>query len=126
MPMNLKEGDRYVVNHGEGLTAVDFSDHVSLAEKEGAGMTVRRFGTGHAQQKEWSISYQEEEGAAVRQSTRRGCDNSMRALLGREGTVGRRSNPITIKQRGGARRWQRCNGGLTAGEARPSRSCSQD
>ncbi|RWW61445.1 hypothetical protein BHE74_00031506 [Ensete ventricosum] len=38
VPMNLKEGDRYVVNHGEGLTAVDFSGHVSLVEKESAGM----------------------------------------------------------------------------------------
>ncbi|RWW52383.1 hypothetical protein BHE74_00041194 [Ensete ventricosum] len=36
MPMNLKEGDRYVVNHGEGLTAVGVGDHGSLAEKEGA------------------------------------------------------------------------------------------
>ncbi|RWW64879.1 hypothetical protein BHE74_00027845 [Ensete ventricosum] len=32
------EGDRYVVNHDEGLTTVDFGDHVSLAEKESAGM----------------------------------------------------------------------------------------
>ncbi|RRT33315.1 hypothetical protein B296_00045970 [Ensete ventricosum] len=38
MPMNLKEGDRYVVNHGEGLTAVDFDDYISLVEKESAGM----------------------------------------------------------------------------------------
>ncbi|RWW72871.1 hypothetical protein BHE74_00019297 [Ensete ventricosum] len=52
----MKEGDRYVVNHGEGLTVVDFDDHVSLAEKEGASMAERRFDTGHAQQKEWSIS----------------------------------------------------------------------
>ncbi|RRT51594.1 hypothetical protein B296_00031501 [Ensete ventricosum] len=41
MLRNLKEGDRYVVNHGEGLTAVDFDDHISLAEKEGVGMTGR-------------------------------------------------------------------------------------
>ncbi|RWW62933.1 hypothetical protein BHE74_00029912 [Ensete ventricosum] len=33
MSMNLKEGDRYVINHGEGLTAVDFGSNVSLAEK---------------------------------------------------------------------------------------------
>ncbi|RRT44351.1 hypothetical protein B296_00036507 [Ensete ventricosum] len=33
MSMNLKEGDRYVVNHGEGLTTVDFGSNVSLAEK---------------------------------------------------------------------------------------------
>ncbi|RRT75128.1 hypothetical protein B296_00002388 [Ensete ventricosum] len=52
MPMNLKEGYHYVVNHGEGLTAVDFGSHVSLAEKEGAGMAERRSDTGHAQQKE--------------------------------------------------------------------------
>ncbi|RWW47897.1 hypothetical protein BHE74_00046077 [Ensete ventricosum] len=38
MPMNLKEGDRYVVNHGEGLTTVDFGDYISLVEKESAGM----------------------------------------------------------------------------------------
>ncbi|RWW04672.1 hypothetical protein BHE74_00053327 [Ensete ventricosum] len=49
MSMNLKEGDRYVVNHGEGLTVVDFGDHVSLTEKEGAGMVERRSGTGHVQ-----------------------------------------------------------------------------
>ncbi|RWW54224.1 hypothetical protein BHE74_00039245, partial [Ensete ventricosum] len=45
----------------------------------------------------------EEEGATVRQPARRVCDSSRRALLGREGIVGRRSYPITIKQRGGAR-----------------------
>ncbi|RWW46099.1 hypothetical protein BHE74_00047995 [Ensete ventricosum] len=148
MPMNLKEGGRYVVNHGEGLAAVNFSGHVSLVEKEGAGMAERRSDMGHAQQKEWSISYRwtvewrtdrvgvnyrgrrrrccrettadrrisgvvagEEEGAAVKQPTRRGCDNSRRVLLGREGTIGQRSDLVTIKQRGGARRWQRCNGG---------------
>ncbi|RWV95232.1 hypothetical protein GW17_00042153 [Ensete ventricosum] len=49
MPINLKEGDRYVVNYGEGLTAVDFGGHVSLAEKEGVGMVERRSGTGHAE-----------------------------------------------------------------------------
>ncbi|RWW40094.1 hypothetical protein BHE74_00054523 [Ensete ventricosum] len=41
MSINLKEVDRYVVNHGEGLTTVDFSDHVSLAKKEGANMVGR-------------------------------------------------------------------------------------
>ncbi|RWW09877.1 hypothetical protein GW17_00026613 [Ensete ventricosum] len=41
MSRNLKEGDHYVVNHGEGLTIVDFGGHVSLAEKEGAGMAGR-------------------------------------------------------------------------------------
>ncbi|RWV78569.1 hypothetical protein GW17_00060437 [Ensete ventricosum] len=49
MPTNLKEGDRYVVNHDEGLTAIDFDGHVSLVEKESASMAERRFGTGHAQ-----------------------------------------------------------------------------
>ncbi|RWW87698.1 hypothetical protein BHE74_00003455 [Ensete ventricosum] len=33
MPMNLKEGNRYVVNHDECLMVVDFSGYVSLAEK---------------------------------------------------------------------------------------------
>ncbi|RRT51184.1 hypothetical protein B296_00044861 [Ensete ventricosum] len=42
MQMNMKEGDRYVVNHGEGLTIVDFGGHVSLVEKEGAGIAERR------------------------------------------------------------------------------------
>ncbi|RRT37336.1 hypothetical protein B296_00029557 [Ensete ventricosum] len=51
MPMNLKEGDRYVVNHDEGLTTIDFGGHVSLVKKEGAGMAERRSGTGHTQQK---------------------------------------------------------------------------
>ncbi|RRT83010.1 hypothetical protein B296_00018119 [Ensete ventricosum] len=41
MTMNLKEVDCYVVNHGEGLMAVDFNDHISLAEKESAGMIGR-------------------------------------------------------------------------------------
>ncbi|RWW75913.1 hypothetical protein BHE74_00016006 [Ensete ventricosum] len=49
-------------------------------------------------------SGREEEEAAVRQPTGSGCGSSRRALLGGEGAVGRRSNPITIKQRGGARR----------------------
>ncbi|RWW43995.1 hypothetical protein BHE74_00050285 [Ensete ventricosum] len=31
----------FVVNCGEGLMTVDFGDHVSLAEKEGAGMARR-------------------------------------------------------------------------------------
>ncbi|RZS29185.1 hypothetical protein BHM03_00062893 [Ensete ventricosum] len=48
MSMNLKEEDRYVVNHGEGLILVDFDDHVNLAKKEGADMAKRRSGTGHA------------------------------------------------------------------------------
>ncbi|RWV96748.1 hypothetical protein GW17_00040517 [Ensete ventricosum] len=42
MPMNLKEGDCYVVNHGEDLTTVDFNGYVSLAEKEDVGMVRRR------------------------------------------------------------------------------------
>ncbi|RWW79116.1 hypothetical protein BHE74_00012611 [Ensete ventricosum] len=42
MPMNLKEGDCYVVNHGEDLTTVDFNGYVSLAEKEDVGMVGRR------------------------------------------------------------------------------------
>ncbi|RRT70637.1 hypothetical protein B296_00020778 [Ensete ventricosum] len=33
MPMNLKEEDRYVVNHDEGLTVVDFGGYVILDEK---------------------------------------------------------------------------------------------
>ncbi|RWW01425.1 hypothetical protein GW17_00035537 [Ensete ventricosum] len=41
MSRNLKEGDRYVVHHGDGLTSVDLDDHVNLAEKEGAGMAGR-------------------------------------------------------------------------------------
>ncbi|RWW41610.1 hypothetical protein BHE74_00052891 [Ensete ventricosum] len=63
IPINLKEGDCYVINHGKGmmvvdfggylrrdryivnrgkgLTTVNFSYHVSLTEKEGAGMTRR-------------------------------------------------------------------------------------
>ncbi|RWW61152.1 hypothetical protein BHE74_00031802 [Ensete ventricosum] len=34
MTMNLKEGSRCAVNHNEDLTAIDFDDDVSLAEKE--------------------------------------------------------------------------------------------
>ncbi|RZR88237.1 hypothetical protein BHM03_00015778 [Ensete ventricosum] len=41
MSINLKEGDRYVVNHGEDMTIVDFGGYVSLAEKEDAGMAGR-------------------------------------------------------------------------------------
>ncbi|RZS09328.1 hypothetical protein BHM03_00040399 [Ensete ventricosum] len=33
MLMNLKEGDCYVVNHGEGMTVVDFGGYISMAEK---------------------------------------------------------------------------------------------
>ncbi|RWW16143.1 hypothetical protein GW17_00019986 [Ensete ventricosum] len=40
MSRNLQERDRYVVNHGEGLTTIDFDCHVSLAE-EGVGMAGR-------------------------------------------------------------------------------------
>ncbi|RWW11033.1 hypothetical protein BHE74_00036728 [Ensete ventricosum] len=36
MPMNLKEGDSYVVNYGEGLTVVDFGGHVRPTVKGGA------------------------------------------------------------------------------------------
>ncbi|RWW81085.1 hypothetical protein BHE74_00010546 [Ensete ventricosum] len=39
--MNLKEGDRYVVNHGEDLTTIDFGSYVSLAKKEDAGIAGR-------------------------------------------------------------------------------------
>ncbi|RWW63032.1 hypothetical protein BHE74_00029811 [Ensete ventricosum] len=46
MPMNLKKGDHF--NHSEGLATVEFGGHVSLAEKEGAGMVERRSGTRHA------------------------------------------------------------------------------
>ncbi|RZS15227.1 hypothetical protein BHM03_00047034 [Ensete ventricosum] len=56
LSITVKEGDRYVVNHGESLTIVNFDGHVSLAEKEGVGMAERRSDTGHTQQKEWSIS----------------------------------------------------------------------
>ncbi|RRT49556.1 hypothetical protein B296_00031644 [Ensete ventricosum] len=41
MSRNLQERDRYVVNHGEGLTTIDYDCHVSLAEKEGVGMAGR-------------------------------------------------------------------------------------
>ncbi|RWV82681.1 hypothetical protein GW17_00055798 [Ensete ventricosum] len=41
MSINLKEGDRYVINHGEDMTVVDFGGYVSLAEKEDAGMAGR-------------------------------------------------------------------------------------
>ncbi|RWV90444.1 hypothetical protein GW17_00047354 [Ensete ventricosum] len=33
MPMNRKEGDRYVGNHSEGLMAIDFDNYVSLVAK---------------------------------------------------------------------------------------------
>ncbi|RRT65289.1 hypothetical protein B296_00018882 [Ensete ventricosum] len=39
----------------------------------------------------------EEEEAAVRHRTGNGCDNNKRALLGREGVVGQRSDPVTIE-----------------------------
>ncbi|RZS00752.1 hypothetical protein BHM03_00030520 [Ensete ventricosum] len=34
MIMNLKDGSRYIINRNEDLTAIDFDDDVSLAEKE--------------------------------------------------------------------------------------------
>ncbi|RWW46853.1 hypothetical protein BHE74_00047197 [Ensete ventricosum] len=56
MPINLKEGDRYVVNHGEGLTTIDFGSYVSLAEKEGTGMTEVRHGAHAAKRMEHKMS----------------------------------------------------------------------
>ncbi|RZS08937.1 hypothetical protein BHM03_00039973 [Ensete ventricosum] len=58
MSTNMKEGDHYVVNRGEGLTAVDFGSDVNLAEKEWT-ITLelkRRSSTGQAQQNGWSRS----------------------------------------------------------------------
>ncbi|RWW68504.1 hypothetical protein BHE74_00023967 [Ensete ventricosum] len=40
MPMNLKEGDRYVVNHVEGLTTVDFGGHVRLGLEETTMLSI--------------------------------------------------------------------------------------
>ncbi|RZS25621.1 hypothetical protein BHM03_00058877 [Ensete ventricosum] len=57
MSMNMKEGDHCVVNHGEDLTTIDFGGDVSLAEKEGAGMTGSWCDTGQMQQNGWSTSY---------------------------------------------------------------------
>ncbi|RZR78422.1 hypothetical protein BHM03_00003754, partial [Ensete ventricosum] len=75
MLMNLKEGDHYVVNHGEGLIAVDFDGHVSLAEKEGAGIVERRSGTGHAQE----VEIEETDAAAPAPiAAARGCDRGWR------------------------------------------------
>ncbi|RRT57054.1 hypothetical protein B296_00033821 [Ensete ventricosum] len=60
MSMNRKEGDRYVVNHDEGLTTVDFDGHVSLAKKDGADMAKRMSDTRHAsdhdQAERWGMS----------------------------------------------------------------------
>ncbi|RWV83372.1 hypothetical protein BHE74_00046939 [Ensete ventricosum] len=55
MLMNLKEGDHYVVNRGEGLMTFDFDDDISMTE-EGAGMAGSWCGTGQTQQNGWSIS----------------------------------------------------------------------
>ncbi|RRT70983.1 hypothetical protein B296_00033308 [Ensete ventricosum] len=112
MPMNLKEGDCYVVNHGEDLTTVDFNGYVSLAEKEDVGMVGRRdptrdrpiaavedsAGSDERLMKEKVVGSREcsDRGGS-------GFDGSRRALLGGEGAVGQRSYPITIEQRGGAR-----------------------
>ncbi|RWW64069.1 hypothetical protein BHE74_00028717 [Ensete ventricosum] len=109
MPMNLKEEDCYVVNHVENLMVVDFDDYVSLAEKEDAGMAERgdltrgrcsRMDGAEAPQEVENAAAGEEEEAAVRQPVGSGCDSS-RALLGGEGAIGRRSDPVMIEQRGG-------------------------
>ncbi|RZR96843.1 hypothetical protein BHM03_00025933 [Ensete ventricosum] len=55
MLMNMKEGDHYVVNRGEGLTTFDFDDDISMTE-EGAGMAGSWCGTEQTQQNGWSIS----------------------------------------------------------------------
>ncbi|RRT63626.1 hypothetical protein B296_00017036 [Ensete ventricosum] len=48
-PMNLKEGDRYVVNHGEGLTVVDFDEGdatMAGAIDRSEGQREKRYGLG--------------------------------------------------------------------------------
>ncbi|RRT45103.1 hypothetical protein B296_00034511 [Ensete ventricosum] len=109
MPMNIKEGDRYVINHGEDSTTVDFGGYVSLGEKD-AGMVGRgdpawdRHNKMDGAEAVTRQRAREEEEAAVRQPAGSGCGSSRRALLGGEGAVGQRSDPVTIEYRGGARR----------------------
>ncbi|RWW68976.1 hypothetical protein BHE74_00023462 [Ensete ventricosum] len=50
------KGGRSVVNRGEGLTAIDFGGHVSLAEKEGAGMARKGEDAGDAKRKGKKLS----------------------------------------------------------------------
>ncbi|RWW76318.1 hypothetical protein BHE74_00015601 [Ensete ventricosum] len=80
MPMNLKERNRYVVNHGEDLTAVDFGDYAPLVGwrlrccKRRLG-SIRRALLGEldlANCKSWRLHQQV------------------------EGVVGRRSDPATV------------------------------
>ncbi|RWV86216.1 hypothetical protein GW17_00051912 [Ensete ventricosum] len=86
MLVNLKEGDRYIVNHNEDLMAIDFSGYVSLAEKEDVGM-ARRGDLARGR------PVGEEEEASIKQPTGSGYDSSRRALLGGEGAVCQRSDP---------------------------------
>ncbi|RWW43996.1 hypothetical protein BHE74_00050286 [Ensete ventricosum] len=50
MPMNLKEGDRYVINHDEGLTTIDFDSHKIACSgrggRRGIGQAEGAAGTG--------------------------------------------------------------------------------
>ncbi|RRT51915.1 hypothetical protein B296_00025549 [Ensete ventricosum] len=82
----------------------------------GLNWELRAANGGKRPQKAENAAARKEEEVGVRQLARRGCGSSRRALLGGEGTVGRRSDPVTIEHRGGARRWQRCSKGSRAGQ----------
>ncbi|RRT32356.1 hypothetical protein B296_00055812 [Ensete ventricosum] len=96
MIINPNEGS-VVLSIAQDLKAIDFDGDVNLVEKEVVVLSTAKITRG--------VVAGEEEGAPVRQPARRGCGNNRKALLGQEGTVGRRSDPVTIKQRGGTRRW---------------------
>ncbi|RZS14493.1 hypothetical protein BHM03_00046185 [Ensete ventricosum] len=87
MPMNLKEEDHYVVNHDEGLTAVDFGGYVILAEKR--PLLVMKAGY-----EGWSSSVGSDcssgRGGKVHRRPRL---RQVRSKSGGERAVGRRSDP---------------------------------
>ncbi|RRT41113.1 hypothetical protein B296_00052554 [Ensete ventricosum] len=87
MLMNLKEKDRYVANHDEGLTLVDFGNYVILAEKRLLCCQPRQ------EQRQ-----EEEEGIAIRWSTRSDCGRGERgrALVMKTGCEGWGSNVLAI------------------------------
>ncbi|RZS07353.1 hypothetical protein BHM03_00038176 [Ensete ventricosum] len=91
VPINLKEGDRYVVNHGEGLTAVDFSENYKVMKVRAA--------TG------------EEEGAAVRRLTKSDCGSGERGrvVVMKANCEGWENNVGSSYSSGrGGRKWRGC------------------
>ncbi|RWW46417.1 hypothetical protein BHE74_00047655 [Ensete ventricosum] len=110
MSMNLKDRGRCVVNCGEDVTAVDFDGDVSLAEKEGIGMTRSWCGTGQAQQRKGECIDRRRKRMSDRRRSRRGQAIAVSHFYGKRSREagaekrcrleGRESNPRQRRQIG--------------------------